>query len=95
MFDKFDVTRLRIWALHLDTTVVRTLATPHIHCDFTFGEDALGFQTETSHTARVQVPQFPAAYARAENPPASYRCRLLVKDLSLPEMSRSSSDQLD
>ena len=72
MFDKFDVTRLRIWALHLQTTVVRTLATPHLHCDFTFWEDARGLQTETSHTARVQEPQFPAAHASEENPSATY-----------------------
>ena len=82
MFDKFDVTRLRIWALHLHTTVVRTLATPHLHCDFTSWEDALGLHTETPHIAR----------AREMNCSAE-GCREGRRDL--PEMSRSSSDQLD
>ena len=92
MFDKFDVTRLRIWALHLHTTVVRTLATPHLHCDFTSWEDALGLHTETPHIARVWELNGSAAYARTTNPPAK-GCRDGRRDL--PEMSTSSSCQLD
>ena len=80
MFDKFDVTRLRIWALHLHTTVVRTLATPHLHCDFTSWEDALGLHTETPHIARTTNP-------------LAKGCREGRRDL--PEMSTSSSCQLD
>ena len=61
--------RLCSGALHLHTTAVRTLATTHLHCDFTSWEDVLGLHTETPHTARVRVTRFPAAYARARNPP--------------------------
>ena len=52
--------RLRSGALHLHTTAVRTLATPHVQGDFTSWEDVLGPHTETPHNARVRVTRFPA-----------------------------------
>ena len=50
--------RLRSGALHLHTTMVRTLATPHVHGEFTPWEDAQGLHTETPYTARVRVSDF-------------------------------------
>ena len=54
MFDKFDVTvspaQLGFAFAHNDCT---HLATPHQQGEFTFGENALGLQTETPHIARV------------------------------------------
>ena len=72
MLDKFDITVSPVqWsgALHLHTTVVRTLATPHVQGEFTSWKDALGLQTVTPYIARVRVTRFPSAYARAGNPP--------------------------
>ena len=47
--------RLRSSPLHVHTTV-RTLATPHLHCDFTSWEDALGLHTETPRIAPHNAP---------------------------------------
>ena len=47
---------------------------------FTSWEDAKGLHTETPHTARVRVTRFPAAYARAGNPPDMWGRQLAGKD---------------
>ena len=87
--------RLRSSPLHVHTTVLRTLATPHLQGEFTSWEDAEGLHTETPHIAPHIAPirgtACPAAYARAENP-AAKGCGEARRHL--PEMSRSSSDQL-
>ena len=77
--------------LHVHTTVVRTLATPHQQGEFTLGEDAQGLHTETPYTARVRELSGPAAYARSTNP-AAKGCGEARRHLR--EMSRLSSDQL-
>ena len=53
-----SLSRLRSGALHLHTTMVRTLATPHVQGEFTPWEDAQGLHTETPYTARVRVSDF-------------------------------------
>ena len=50
---------LRSSLLHVQTTVVRSLATPHLQGEFTSWEDAQGLHTETPHTARVRELSFP------------------------------------
>ena len=82
--------RLRSSPLHVHTTV-RTLATPLLHCDFTSWEDALGLHTETPHNAPIWGTECPASHARTTNP-AAQGCGEARRHL--PEMSRSSSDQL-
>ena len=59
--------RLRRSPLHLHTKVVRTLATPHLQCEFTSWEDARGLHTETPHTARVPVSDFRGIRQRRES----------------------------
>ena len=86
-----SLSRLRSGALHLHTTVVRTLATPHVQGEFTSWEDAEGLHKETPQIARVRELSGPAAYARTTNP-AAKGCGEARRHL--PEMSRSSSDQL-
>ena len=52
--------RLRRSPLHLQTMVVRTLATPHVQSEFTSCEDGEGLHTETPHIAPIRelsVPQ--------------------------------------
>ena len=83
--------RLCSGALHLHTTVVRTMATPHQQGEFTFGEYSLGLQTVTPYIARVRELNGAAAYARSTNP-AAKGCGEAWRHLR--EMSRLSSDQL-
>ena len=87
--------RLRIWALHLHTTVVRTLATPHLQGECTSWEDAPGLHTETPRTARVQVSEFRSIRQRRESFSHVRTSKCGEGRRDLPEMSRSSSDQLD
>ena len=62
--------RLRSGALHLHTTMVRTLATPHLHCDFTPWEMPR-VSTRRHHTLHAcGYLNGAAAYARSTNPAA-------------------------
>ena len=72
--------RLRNWALNLHTTIVRTLTTPHLHCDFTSLLGTMPWVFKRKHRTLHACGELngTAAYARAENPPASQRRRLTL-----------------